>query len=139
MPITIQLPEGLLSPDEEQTVAEGLTETILELNGASDNPFIRRNLIVAVTIVPAERLFAGGQRELWANVTLRVPSTSLASAEQRSAFVRRMTDIVVDAARGKLERSRVYINMIHGDGFWGIGGETFTEDDLARASAAALV
>ena len=139
MPITVQMPEGLLSADAERRIVVGLTNSILEINGVADNPLARRHLIVAVLTIPPGRLYAAGEREPFINVTLRVPTFSLATPEQRRAFVSQITDIIESTAGGKLPRDRVYVNMIYGDGFWGIGGVTYTDADLQDALAAAVV
>jgi hypothetical protein len=43
-----------------------------------------------------------------------------------------MTDAIQEAASGRLERDRIYINMLYGDGFWGIGGRAYTDDELQK-------
>jgi len=139
MPITVQLPEGMLSRDEEETVVVGLTDAILDINGATANPFVRKNLIVAVTTVAPDRLYADGRREPWANVTLRVPPFSLETPEQRRAFVGRMTDVLDSVTGDRLARDRIYINMVWGDGFWAIGGETYSNEELRQTAMAAAV
>ena len=70
--------------------------------------------------------------EPFVNVALRVPTFSLDTAEKRSAFVTSMTDAIQEAASGRLERDRIYINMLYGDGFWGVGGRAYTDDELQK-------
>jgi hypothetical protein len=70
MPITIQLPEGIFSKDEDAKLVVGLTELLIEVNGATENSFVRRHLVVAVSAVPASCQY---QRVLSAKITLSVP------------------------------------------------------------------
>ena len=137
MPITVLVPEGLLSPDAERRIVVALTDSILDINGVAGNPLARRHLIAAVHTIPPDRLYAAGEREPFVNVALRVPTFSLSTLERRRAFVSRMTDIIDSETGDKLPRDRIYVNMIYGDGFWGIGGMTYTDADLQGALAAA--
>ena len=43
-----------------------------------------------------------------------------------------MTDAIESRAKGKLDRDRIYINMIWGDGFWGVGGVAYTNAELLK-------
>lgn len=43
-----------------------------------------------------------------------------------------MTDAIEKAAAGRLERNRIYINMLYGDGFWGVGGKAYTDEELQQ-------
>jgi hypothetical protein len=61
MPITIQAPEGVFSPQVEDKLASNLTDAILSINGASDNPLARRHLIIPVSQMPADMLYAAGK------------------------------------------------------------------------------
>ena len=101
MPITIQVSEGLFSSEAEEEWASHLTEAILDMNGASDNPLARRHLIVAVSHIPSGKLYAAGKPEPFVNVALRVPTFSLNTVEKRSAFVTFMTDAIEKAANGR--------------------------------------
>lgn len=132
MPITIQVPEGVFTPQAEDELAAHLTDAILSINGASDNPLARRHLIIAISHVPSARLYAAGKPEQFVNVALRVPTFSLNTAEKRIAFVTTMTDAIQKAAMGRLERDRIYINMLYGDGFWGVGGKAYTDEELQQ-------
>lgn len=130
MPISIQIPEGLVTRDEEEKLVEGLSDTILDINGAKNNSFVRRNLIVDVTTRSPDRLYADSKRVNWVNVTLRIPPSSLDGIDKQREFVTRMTDVVVSVIGSKLPKDRIYINLIRGDEFWGIGGVTFSNDEL---------
>ena len=136
MPITVQIPEGLFTIEAQVELFAALTESILRINGASANAFVRRHLIGDIHEVPFGRSFAAGKPEPYANVTLRVPHFSLAAEEQRQAFVTEITDVIQRLSAGRLGRDRIYVNMIHGDGFRGIGGKAYSNGDLLSTAMA---
>lgn len=73
IPITIQVPEGVFSPQAEDELASHLTDAIMSINGASDNPLARRHLIIPVSHMPADKLYAAGKPEpfvTWLSVYL---------------------------------------------------------------------
>jgi len=61
MPITVQPPDGEVSPQAEDGLASHLMDAILRVNGAYDNPLARRHLIIAVSYRPADGLYAVGK------------------------------------------------------------------------------
>jgi hypothetical protein len=130
MPITVHVPEGMFSDNSQATIVAGLTESILEVNGASKNPFVRKHLIVDVQTVPIGKQFADGKPTPYVNVTLRVPVFSTDTIEKQRAFTTAICDIIEREAAGKLTRERIYVNMINGDGFWGVEGHAYTNDEL---------
>lgn len=125
MPITIQVTEELLNAAGQQKVFGGLTNTIIRINGAQGNSFALRHLIGNIITVPKESSFAAGKPEPFINVGLAVPVFSLVTLAQQQEFVTEMTDLIMEATGGKLERDRIYINMLYGDGFWGVGGVAY--------------
>ena len=79
MPITIQVSEGLFSSEAEEEWASHLTEAILDINGASDNPLAGRHcghdwqwrsipqgrdFAAWLGVVPEEHS-TGGKQTLW--------------------------------------------------------------------------
>ena len=133
MPITVQATEGLYKREAEQPVIKELTEIILKINGAEKNPMGRKHLIASFSTFGEGRSFADGEPVSFVNVTLRVPTFSLDTHAKREAFVTQMTDLLAEKAEGRLMRDRVYINMIYGDGFWGVEGVTYTDGMLLAA------
>ena len=135
MPITVQLPEGMFSRDDEHKLVAGLSDLILDVNDSKNNAFVRKNLIVDVDTRDQSRLYADGKQVSWINITLRIPPASLDTLEKQRSFISRMTDVVADIAIDKVSRDRIYINIIRGDDAWGIGGITYSNDELASTAA----
>ena len=138
MPITVQVTEGLLTPVAQKEFFAGLTESILRINGVTGNSFSTRHLIGNIIVVPKEQSFAAGVNEPFVNVGLAVPEFSMKLHAMRVQFVTEMTDLLERLAEGRLVRDRIYINMLYGDGFWGVGGEALNDAGLQAAVMAAM-
>ena len=130
MPITVQVPEGAFTEKALQDIFAGLTTSVLKINGVLGNPFSHRHLIGDVLTVPKGHCFADGKPTDYVNVTFRVPVFAMLEDSQREQLTHEITKIVVVASEGRIEEGRVYINMIYGDGFWGVGGTFYTNDTL---------
>lgn len=128
MPITVQVTEGLLDAEGKKKLFNGITTSILKVNRVPDNDFALRHLIGNIITVPADSSFAGGKNEPFVNVGLAVPVYSMTEPAQRQQFTSEITDLVMELTG--LVRDRVYINMLYGDGFWGVGGIAFPNDVL---------
>jgi hypothetical protein len=59
-----------------------------------------------------------------------VPVFSLDTPEKRRQFTTEICDIIEKEAAGKLSRERIYVNMIYGDGFWGVEGVSYSNEEL---------
>src|ERR1700761_2983155 len=106
MPITIQATEGLMG---------------------------RKHLIASFSPFGEGRSYADGEPVSYVNVTLRIPTFSLDTHAKREEFVTRMSALLVEKAEGRLPKDRVYINMIYGDGVWGVEGVAYTDAMLLSA------
>lgn len=136
MPVQLIVSEGVLSREAEQAVFRGLTDLLLELHGLSGNAFMTPNVIGEVVVVEKGRSFSGGEPAAIAIFELKVPSFVLASPELKQAWVARGTAIIEDAAEGRVDRERIFANVVHAvDGVWGIGGVAYDNVGLGEAIA----
>jgi phenylpyruvate tautomerase PptA (4-oxalocrotonate tautomerase family) len=134
MPITLTVPEGLLSADAEAGVFAELTRSLLEVAGLSGNLFMTPNVIGSVNVLPKSRIFAGGLPAPAAFVELKLPPVALATPEQKQAFIEAATTAVERAAGGRLRREHIWTNIVYADeGSWGIGGQVYDNAALIGA------
>lgn len=137
MPITLTIPEGLLSPAAEAEAFAGLTEAVLEIAGLSGNPFMTANVVGSIHVLPRGHVLAAGKPVEAAFVELKLPEIALASPEAKRAFIERATDVVERAAGGRLRREHIWSNIVYApEGAWGIAGRSYDHADLAAAIAA---
>ncbi|CAJ9222892.1 Uncharacterised protein [Burkholderia pseudomallei] len=139
MPITLTVSEGLLEPDREAQVFAALTDALLEIEQLDGNAFMRPNVIGTVHVLPRERVFAGGKAGAAAFVELKLPNVALATPDAKQRFVERATEVVEQAAAGRLTRDRIWVNVVYAaDGAWGIAGHAYANTELVdRIGAAA--
>jgi len=131
MPMEIIATEGVFTPTAAQEVFAKLTDLLLELNGLSENEFMAPNIIGEMTIVPKGRTFSGGKATEIAIFELKVPAIVLPTREAQLAWIERGTRIILEAAAGKLDRDRVWGNVVHAvDGLWGINAHAYTNEEL---------
>ena len=134
MPITLTVPEGLLSPDAEGRVFAGLTDALLEVSQLAGNAFMEPNVVGTINRLPSAHVFAGGKPSAAAFVELKLPSIALATSDAKQAFTERATDVLEHAAEGRLPRDHIWTNIVYAEeGSWGIGGRTYANMDLVDA------
>jgi phenylpyruvate tautomerase PptA (4-oxalocrotonate tautomerase family) len=134
MPINVHATEGILNTEAEKTVFSELTNLFLRLHQLEGNQFITPNVIGEVRRIPAEQSYAGGKRAGIVIIELKVPSFALTEPNQREVFIEEATDIVQRASGGRQPKERIWVNMVYAiDGFWGIGGKSYTNDQLIAA------
>lgn len=134
MPIQIIMTEGLISKKTAQQLHHDVGEVFLDLHDLKGNTFMTPNIIGEVLFVEQGLTFANLQVTDIAIVELRVPSFALSTQEQKKQFVTRVTDIVKKAAGGKLTSEQIWVNAVYAvDGMWGIGGKTYTIEELGDA------
>jgi hypothetical protein len=141
MPITLTVPEGLLSSEAEaQTFAE-LTDALLKVSQLSGNAFMTPNVVGTINVLPKGRVFSGGKPAAAAFIELKLPGIALATTEAKQAFTEEATTIVERASNGRLSRDHIWTNIVYAaDGSWGIGGRAYDNTELVNAiqQAAAL-
>ena len=131
MPITLTVPEGLLSSEAEAQVFDALTQALLEVNELSSNTFMEPNVVGTINVLPRQHVFAGGLSAAAAFIELKLPSIALPTNEVKQAFIERATDVVERAAEGRLRRDHIWTNIVYAvDGSWGMGGRGFTNSEL---------
>lgn len=137
MPITLTIPEGLLSPAAQAEAFAGLTEAILEIAGLSGNAFMTANIVGSINVLPKEHILAAGKPVKAAFVELKLPEIALATSEARRAFIEKATDVVERAAGGQLRREYIWSNIVYApEGAWGIAGRSYDSADLVEAITA---
>ena len=113
MPLQFIITEGLLTPAAEQKIFAGLTSLLMELNGLSDNQFLLPNVIGEITSIPENRTFSGGKPAAVAIFELKVPAIVLPTRDLQLAWIRRGTDLIYEAAAGKIAKDQIWGNVVH--------------------------
>ena len=123
MPITLTLPERLLSPEAQAQAFARLTEAVLDVAGLTGNAFMT-----------AEHVLAAGKPVAAAFIELKLPEIALATPEAKRAFIEKATDIVEQAAGGRIKREHIWSNIVYApEGAWGIAGHSYSNADLVGA------
>jgi hypothetical protein len=134
MPITLTVPEGLLSPEARAEAFAGLTDALLEAASLAGNAFMTANVIGTVEEVPQDRIFAAGEPVAGAFIELKLPQIALATPEARDAFFKKAADVVERAADGRIRREHIWSNIVYApEGAWAIGGRTYDHAGLIDA------
>ena len=134
MPITLTVPEGLLSKEAQAQVFAGLTDALLKVSGLTGNAFMTPNVVGTINVLPREQVFSGGKPAAAAFVELKLPQIALASAEAKQAFIEAATAIVERAAEGRLQRGQIWTNIVYAaDDSWGIAGRAYSNEKLIGA------
>jgi len=134
MPITLTVPEGLLSSQAQAEVFSGLTDALLEVSELTGNAFMAANIVGSINVLPKEHVLAGGKMAAAAFVELKLPEIALTTPEAKSAFIKKATDIVEKAAEGRLKREHIWSNIVYApEGAWGIGGRSYDNASLIEA------
>jgi len=138
MPIQIIVPEGALTPATEAEAFRRLTDLLLRLHGLTGNRFMTPNVIGEVTVLPKGRTYSGGKPTDIAVFELKVPSFVLPTQELKDAWIGEGTDIIEQAAKGRVKRANIYASVSYAvDGAWGIGGTAYSNSELGSAVATA--
>ncbi|QND47628.1 Tautomerase enzyme [Rhizobium lusitanum] len=134
MPITLTVPEGLLSPEAQAQAFAGLTDAVLDVAGLTGNVFMTAHVIGTINVLPAGHILAAGKPVAAALIELKLPEIALATAEAKRAFIERATDVVEQAAEGRIKREHIWSNIVYApDGAWGIAGRSYSNADLIGA------
>ncbi|KPH07624.1 phenylpyruvate tautomerase PptA (4-oxalocrotonate tautomerase family) [Rhizobium leguminosarum] len=134
MPITLTVPEGLLSPEAQARAFAGLTDALLDVAGLTGNAFMTANVIGTINVLPREHVLAAGKPIAAAFVELKLPEVALASAEAKQAFIEKAADVVEQAAEGRLKREHIWSNIVYApEGAWGIAGDSYSNADFVGA------
>lgn len=139
MPITLTVPEGLLSQQAQAQAFAGLTDALLDAAGLTGNAFMAANIIGTINVLPREHVLAAGKPVAAAFVELKLPEIALASAEAKRAFFEKAADVIEQAAEGRLKREHIWSNIVYApEGAWGIAGHSYSNGDLVGAIQGAV-
>jgi phenylpyruvate tautomerase PptA (4-oxalocrotonate tautomerase family) len=131
MPITLTVPEGVLSTDAEAKVFAGLTDALLQVAQLSGNAFMTPNVVGTINVLPKRHIFAGGKPAAAAFIELKLPAIALATPEAKQAFIAKATRLLEEAAEGRLSRDHIWTNIVYAaDEAWGIAGRGFSNAEL---------
>jgi|SRR5579863_2862619 len=134
MPITLTVPEGLLSPEAEARAFSQLTEALLKVNQLDGNPFMEPNVVGTVNVLPKQHVFSGGKPAPAVFIELTLPPIALATAEAKQAFTEAATTILEQAAQGRVKRDHIWTNVVYAaEGAWGIAGRAYSNSELVDA------
>ncbi|SCB51803.1 tautomerase family protein [Rhizobium lusitanum] len=134
MPITLTLPERLLSSEAQAQAFARLTDAVLDVAGLTGNAFMTANVIGTINVLPAERVLAAGKPVAAAFIELKLPEIALTTPEAKRAFIEKATDIVEQAAGGRIKREHIWSNIVYApEGAWGIAGHSYSNADLVGA------
>jgi phenylpyruvate tautomerase PptA (4-oxalocrotonate tautomerase family) len=134
MPITLTVPEGLLSAEAEANVFAELTRALLGVAQLTGNAFMTPNVVGSLNVLPKSHVFAGGQSAPAAFVELKLPGIALATPDAKQAFIEAATTAVERAAEGRLQRDHIWTNIVYAaEGSWGIGGMAYDHAQLVGA------
>ncbi len=123
MPITLTVPEDLLSAEAEAQVFAGLTNALLKAPNSATTPSWPPMPIGSINVLPKNHIFAAGAPTAAAFVELKLPAIALATPEAKQAFIEKATDVVERAAKGCIRRDHIWTNIVYAaDGAWGIEG-----------------
>ena len=135
--IDVTLPEGALSPEARDKLADELTTTLLKWEGAGDIPFSRQITLVYFDERPQGSVYVAGERatEPRYRVLVTIPEGSIKDDERKAGLVEEITKLVVDAdgATGDEASFRVWV-FIHEvpDGHWAGAGHIFRLRDIVK-------
>ncbi|MBC2807331.1 Tautomerase enzyme [Rhizobium leguminosarum] len=139
MPITLTVPEGLLSQRAQAQAFAGLTEAVLDAAGLTGNDFMTANIIGTINVLPREHVLAAGEPIDAAFVELKLPEMALVSAEAKQSFFEKAADVIEQAAEGRLKREHIWSNIVYApEGAWGIAGRSYNNADLVGAIRGAV-
>lgn len=139
MPFNIIATQGVLPDSAKATTHKAITDCFLRLHSLTGNSFLERHVIGEVTFIPRGETFAGGKPDNIVIVETLVPSFALTEPGQKRAYVAEVTDIILRASEGRVERDRVYVNVVYPvDGLWGIAGQAYTNAELGEAISNAV-
>jgi phenylpyruvate tautomerase PptA (4-oxalocrotonate tautomerase family) len=135
--IDVTLPEGALSSDARDALAERLTTTLLHWEGAGELPFARQIAWVYFDERPEGSVYVAGEPAAQARyrVLVTIPEGAIKEDERKAGLVAEITReiLAAEGAEGDDQAMRVWV-FIHEvpDGHWGGAGRIFRLRDIAK-------
>ncbi len=134
MPISVQVTQGLLTPQGEHKVLPLISEALLHAHGLSGNAFMTPNVIGHLTVSAPSESYVGGKPQSLAVIEVKVPALTFPNAQIRQAFISDVTEIIEQHKADSHPRERTFVNVTYAvDGTWGIGGKAYTNEELGAA------
>src|SRR5258706_5346204 len=135
--IDVTLPEGALSAEARDALADRLTTTLLHWEGAGDLPFARQIAWVYFDERPAGSTYVAGEpaAEPRYRLLVTIPEGAIKEDERKAGLVADLTRDILAAQglEGDEHSLRVWV-FIHEvpDGHWGGAGRIFRLRDIAK-------
>ena len=135
--IDVTLPEGALTAEQRDSLAEQLTSSLLKWEGAAEIPFSRQITLVYFDERPEDSIYVAGERatEPRYRLLVTIPEGSITDDERKAGLVDELTKLVMDAegSTGDEASFRVWV-FIHEvpDGHWAGAGRVFRLRDIVK-------
>ena len=135
--IDVTLPEGALTSEQRDTLADQLTTALLKWEGAAEIPFSRQITLVYFDERPAGAVYVAGERatEPRYRLLVTIPEGSITDDERKAGLVDELTRLVLEAegSTGDEAAFRVWV-FIHEvpDGHWAGAGRIFRLRDIVK-------
>ena len=136
MPLTLTLTEGVIPQDTVNQVIDKLTNSMLKWHELAGNKVMLPTVTGQVHLMPRGTTFVGGKELSGVWIEWKTPSFAFATQEIRYGYIEEATNIVYEAAGGKLPKNQIWVNVTHAvDGAWGISGQAMTNEQIKTAIA----
>jgi phenylpyruvate tautomerase PptA (4-oxalocrotonate tautomerase family) len=138
--IDVTLPEGALSAETRDALADRLTTTLLHWEGAGDLPFARQIAWVYFDERPSDAMYVAGEPAVDPRyrVLITIPEGAIKEDARKAGLVEAITRDILEAegSEGDEAAFRVWV-FIHEvpDGHWGGAGRIFRLRDIAKVVA----
>lgn len=136
MPLALNYTEGVLTAEAGRLAGKKITEAFLKWHGLAGNAVMTPNVTMQIQALPHGGALSGGEPVKGAWLECKTPSFALADRDIQVGFFKEATDIIVDAAEGRLPREKIWSNLVHTvDGTWNLDGEAMTNQQLSERLA----
>jgi len=133
MPLALTYTEGVLTPETDRLAGQKITNAFLKWHGLTGNTVMTPNVTMQIQALPGDGALSGGEPVEGAWLECKTPSFALADRDIQIGFFREATDIIAEAAGGRLPRERIFSNLVHTvDGSWNLDGEAMTNNELSE-------
>jgi phenylpyruvate tautomerase PptA (4-oxalocrotonate tautomerase family) len=138
--IDVTLPEGVLTSDQRDALAERLSATLLHWEGGDRFPFARQITNVYFDERPAGSIYVGGEPapDNRYRLLVTIPEGAMPDDQRKAGLVDAITRDVLEVEGGDVEEDalRVWV-FIHEvpDGHWGGAGRIFRLRDIVKMAA----
>ena len=136
MPLTLTFTDGVLPDGVMSEAGERITGAFLKWHGLAGNKVMTPNVTMHIQALPKGTTLAGGAATEGIWLECKTPSFALAERDIQEGFFKEATDILEEAAGGRIPRDRIYSNVVHTvDGTWNLDGRAMTNQELGAAIA----